>query len=59
MILWRGGHIVDNGFWEVARNKFEEVKKRYELVREPKRWVSMRMKRGFWKSGGNPNAWFN
>ncbi len=39
--------MVDDGFWEVAKNKFEEVKKRYELVKEHKRWVSMRMKRGF------------
>jgi predicted nucleotidyltransferase len=42
-----GKIIVDNGFWEIARNKFEEVKKRYELVKEPKRWVSMSMKRSF------------
>ncbi|MCZ7394164.1 MAG: nucleotidyltransferase domain-containing protein [Candidatus Methanoperedens sp.] len=45
--LVEGKVIVDDGFWEVAKNKFEDVKKRYELVKEPKRWVSMRMKRGF------------
>lgn len=45
--LEEGKVIVDNGFWEVARNKFEEVKKRYELVKEPKRWVSLSMKRSF------------
>lgn len=42
-----GKVIVDDGFWVVAKGKFEDVKKRYELVKEPKRWVSMRMKRGF------------
>ncbi len=45
--LVEGKVIVDDGFWEVAKDKFEEVKRRYELVREHKRWVSMRMKRGF------------
>ncbi len=45
--LVEGKVIVDDGFWEVAKDKFEEVKRRYELVKEPKRWVSMRMKRGF------------
>jgi predicted nucleotidyltransferase len=44
-----GKIIVDDGFWEIARIKFEEVKKRYELVKEPKRWVSMNMKRSFLK----------
>jgi predicted nucleotidyltransferase len=50
--LVEGKVIVDDGFWEAAKNKFEEVKKRYELVREPKRWVSMRMKRSFLEEQG-------
>ena len=50
--LVEGKIIVDDGFWEIARNKFEEVKKRYELVKEPKRWVSMTMKRSFLKEHG-------
>lgn len=50
--LVEGKVIADDGFWEVARNKFEDVIKRYELVREHKRWVSMRMKRGFLKERG-------
>ena len=48
--LVEGKMIVDDGFWEIAMNKFEEVKKRYELVKEPKRWVSMSMKRSFLKA---------
>lgn len=47
--LVEGKIIVDDGFWEVAKNKFEEVKRRYEMVKEHRRWVSMRMKRGFLK----------
>ena len=54
--LVEGKVIVDDGFWEVARNKFEEVKKRYELVKEPKRWVSMRMKRSFLEERGKLKA---
>ncbi len=50
--LAEGKIIVDDGFWEIAMNKFEEVKKRYELVKEPKRWVSMSMKRSFLKERG-------
>lgn len=42
-----GKVIVDDGFWEVAKNKFEEVKKRYELVRERRRWISLSMQRSF------------
>lgn len=42
--LVEGKVIADDGFWEVARNMFEEVKKSYELVKEPGRWVSMKMK---------------
>lgn len=45
--LVEGKVIVDDGFWEVAKNKFEEVKKRYELVRERRRWISLRMQRSF------------
>lgn len=45
--LVEGKVIADDGFWEVAKDKFEEVKRRYELVKEHKRWVSMRMKRSF------------
>jgi predicted nucleotidyltransferase len=50
--LVEGKIIADDGFWEIAMNKFEEVKKRYELVKEPKRWVSMSMKRSFLKERG-------
>jgi predicted nucleotidyltransferase len=50
--LMEGKIIVDDGFWEIAMNKFEEVKKRFELVKEPKRWVSMSMKRSFLKERG-------
>jgi len=50
--LVEGKLIVDDGFWEIARIKFEEVKKRYELMKEPKRWVSMGMKRSFLKEHG-------
>ncbi len=45
--LVEGKIIVDDGFWDIASNKFEDVKKRYELVKEPKRWVSLSMKRSF------------
>jgi predicted nucleotidyltransferase len=47
-----GKIIVDDGFWEIAINTFEDVKKRYELVKEPKRWVSMSMKKSFLKERG-------
>ena len=50
--LYEGKIIVDDGFWEIAMNKFEEVKKRYELVKEPKRWVSMSMRKSFLKERG-------
>ena len=50
--LYEGKIIADDGFWEIAMNKFEEVKKRYELVKEPKRWVSMSMRRSFLKERG-------
>lgn len=50
--LVEGKIIVDDGFWEIARNKFEDVKKRYDLVKEPKRWVSMTMERSFLKENG-------
>jgi predicted nucleotidyltransferase len=42
-----GKLVVDDGFWEVARDKFEEVKKRYDLVKEHKSWVSLSMKGWF------------
>jgi hypothetical protein len=45
--LVEGKLVVDDGFWEVAKSKFEEVKKRYELVKEQKRWVSLSMKGWF------------
>ncbi len=48
--LLEGKMIVDDGFWKIAMNKFEEVKQRYELVKQPKRWVSMSMKRSFLKN---------
>lgn len=54
--LVEGRVIVDDGFWEVAKNKFEEVKKRYELVKEKKRWVSLSMKRSFLKEQGKLTA---
>lgn len=41
--------IVDDGFWEIAEDKFEDIKNKYELVKEPKRWVSMSMKKSFLK----------
>lgn len=47
--LVEGKIIIDDGFWKIARIKFEDVKERYELVKEPKRWVSMSMKRNFLK----------
>lgn len=47
--LVEGKVIVDDGFWGIAKNKFEETKKRYELVKEHKRWVSLSMKRSFLK----------
>ncbi|MBU4222614.1 MAG: nucleotidyltransferase domain-containing protein [Euryarchaeota archaeon] len=45
--LVEGKLLVDDGFWEVARDKFEEVKKRYEFVKEHKSWVSLSMKGWF------------
>jgi len=54
--LVEGKIIVDDGFWEIALDKFEEVKKRYELVKEPKRWVSMSMKRSFLKERGKSTS---
>lgn len=50
--ILEGKVVVDDGFWEIAMNKFEEVKKRFELVKEPKRWVSMSMRRRFLKERG-------
>ena len=47
--LIEGKVIEDDGFWEVAREKFEEVKNRYELVKDQKTWVSLSMKRSFLK----------
>ncbi len=47
--LVEGKVIVDDGFWEIAKNKFEEVKKRYELVKGDKCWISLSMKRSFLK----------
>lgn len=47
--LVEGKLIMDDGFWKIAMIKFEDVKERYELVKEPKRWVSMSMKRNFLK----------
>lgn len=48
--LMEGKIIVDDGFWELAKNKFEETKKRYELVKEQKRWISLSMRRSFLKT---------
>lgn len=45
--LVEGQVILDDGFWGMAENKFEETKKKYELVRENKRWISMSMRRSF------------
>ena len=47
--LVEGKVVVDDGFCEVAKNKFEEVKKRYELVKGDKCWISLSMKRSFLK----------
>lgn len=56
--LVEGKVIVDDGFWEVARSKFEDVIKRYELVKEQKSWVSLSMKRSFLKERGKASASF-
>jgi len=45
--LVEGQIILDDGFWKIARNKFEETKKKYELIREKRRWISMSMRRNF------------
>ncbi len=45
--LVEGQVILDDGFWKIAKTKFEETKKKYELIREKKRWVSMSMRRNF------------
>lgn len=50
--LDEGKVVVDDDFWEVARDKFEEVKKRYELVKRHKSWVSMSMQRTFLRERG-------
>lgn len=50
--LNEGKVVVDDGFWEVARDKFEEVKKRYELVKGHKSWISMSMQRTFLRERG-------
>ncbi|MFA4955970.1 MAG: nucleotidyltransferase domain-containing protein [Candidatus Methanoperedens sp.] len=47
--LVEGKIIMDDGFWKIAMIKFEDVKERYELVKEPKRWVSISMKKNFLK----------
>jgi predicted nucleotidyltransferase len=47
--LVEGKVVVDNGFWETAKIKFEDVKKRYELVKGDKCWISLSMKRNFLK----------
>lgn len=43
--LVEGQIILDDGFWKIAKNKFEETKKKYELIRKKKRWISMSMRR--------------
>ncbi len=45
--LVEGRVIIDDGFWEIAKKEFESTKKKYELVRENKRWVSRSMRRSF------------
>lgn len=50
--LVEGKVIVDDGFWEIAKNKFEETKKKYELVKENKSWISLSMRRSFFKRSG-------
>ncbi len=47
--LVEGKVIVDDGFWEIAENKFDETKKKYELVKENKSWISLSMRRSFLK----------
>ncbi len=48
--LVEGKIIIDDGFWGIAKDKFEETKKRYELVKEHKKWVSLSMRRSFLKT---------
>ena len=48
--LVEGEIIIDDGFWGDAKDKFEETKKRYELVKEHKKWVSLSMRRSFLKT---------
>jgi uncharacterized protein len=50
--LTEGMVLVDDGFWETAKNKFEETKKKYELVKDNKCWISLSMKRSFLKEQG-------
>lgn len=50
--LLEGKVIVNDGFWEIAKKKFEETKKKYDLVKEDKRWISLSMKRSFLKEQG-------
>jgi predicted nucleotidyltransferase len=47
--LVEGKVVVDDGFWETAKIKFEDVKKRYELVKGDRCWISLSMKRSFLK----------
>jgi len=54
--LVEGKVIADDGFWEIAKNKFEETKKKYELVKEDKHWISLSMKRNFLKDHGKASA---
>ncbi|NJD77967.1 MAG: nucleotidyltransferase domain-containing protein [Candidatus Methanoperedens sp.] len=48
--LVEGKIIIDDGFWKIAKDRFEEVKKKYELVKGHKKWVSLSMKRSFLKN---------
>lgn len=54
--LVEGKVIVDDGFWEIAKYKFEETKKKYELIKEDKHWISLSMKRNFLKDRGKVSA---
>ncbi len=47
--LVEGKVVVEDGFWETAKIKFEDVKKRYELIKGNKCWISLSMKRNFLK----------
>ncbi|KAB2944877.1 MAG: hypothetical protein MPEBLZ_02122 [Candidatus Methanoperedens nitroreducens] len=40
-----GRVIKDNGFWDMAIKKFNETKTKYELIKNKKHWISLRMQK--------------